>query len=78
VQKYRSVLNPRTELRQRMKEIAGTRVRYGYRRIQVMLKREGWPVGKNLMWRLYKEEGLALTQETAETAQDGGATGGPI
>jgi putative transposase len=63
VQKYRSVLNPRTELRQRMKEIAGTRVRYGYRRIQVMLKREGWPIGKNLMWRLYKEEGLALRKK---------------
>jgi putative transposase len=27
-----------------MKEIAATRVRYGYRRIHVMLRREGWPV----------------------------------
>ncbi len=30
-----------------MQEIARTRVRYGYRRIHVLLKREGWQVGKN-------------------------------
>lgn len=46
-----------------MKEIAATRVRYGYRRIQVMLNREGWQAGKNLIWRLYKEEGLALRKK---------------
>lgn len=63
VQKYQSVLDPRTALRQRMKEIAATRVRYGYRRIQVMLNREGWQAGKNLIWRLYKEEGLALRKK---------------
>ena len=63
VQKYQSVLNPRTALRQRMKDLAATRVRYGYRRIQVMLHREGWQAGKNLVWRLYKEEGLALRKK---------------
>jgi putative transposase len=31
-------------LKKRIKEIAETRVRYGYRRITVLLKREGWPV----------------------------------
>lgn len=63
VQKYRSTLDPRTELRQRMKEIAAVRVRYGYRRIRVMLNREGLQAGKNLVWRLYKEEGLALRKK---------------
>jgi len=43
-----------------MRDIASTRVRYGYRRIRVLLKREGWQVGKNLVYRLYREEGLAL------------------
>jgi putative transposase len=43
-----------------MKEIASARVRFGYRRIRVMLNREGWGVGKNLVYRLYSEEGLAL------------------
>jgi putative transposase len=52
--------NPRLEIRQRMHEIARVRIRYGYRRVQVMLRRDGWAVGKNLVWRLYREEGLAL------------------
>lgn len=63
VQRYRSKLDPRSALRQRMKEIAGTRVRFGYRRIRVMLNREGWGVGKNLIYRLYSEEGLALRKK---------------
>jgi putative transposase len=60
VQRYRSIQDPRQELRQRMKEITAVRVRYGYRRIRIMLNREGWQVGKNLVYRLYREEGLAL------------------
>ena len=46
------------ELRMRMREIAQTRVCYGYRKIRVLLNREGWNVGKDLVYRLYKEEGL--------------------
>ena len=52
--------DPRLELRQRMHDIAQTRIRYGYRRIQIMLRREGWPISRNLVYRLYREEGLAL------------------
>ena len=55
---YRSIKDPR--LRLRMREIAHTRVRYGYRRIQVLLRREGWPVGKALVYRLDREERLQL------------------
>ena len=44
--RYRSCLDPRTELRMRIREIAQTRVRYGYRKIRVLLNREGWDVGK--------------------------------
>jgi putative transposase len=52
----RSVKDPRHDLRARMHEIARTRVRYGYRRIHVLLKRDGWKLGKNQMYRLYREE----------------------
>ena len=55
--------DPRLELRQRMHEIAQTRIRYGYRRIQIMLRREGWPISRNLVYRLYREEGLALRSQ---------------
>jgi putative transposase len=44
----------------RLREMAQTRVRYGYRKIRVLLNREGWAVGKNLVYRLYREEGLML------------------
>jgi putative transposase len=57
---YRSVKDPRNDLRARMKEIAQVRVRYGYRRIHVLLKREGWKLGKHQMYRFYGEEQLQL------------------
>jgi putative transposase len=58
--RYRSRREPRTVLRLRMREIAQTRVRYGYRKILTLLRREGWKVGKKLVYRLYREEGLGL------------------
>jgi putative transposase len=58
--RYRSRQEPRTALRLRIREIAKARVRYGYRKIRVLLKREGWKVGKKLVYRLYREEGLTL------------------
>lgn len=54
------ISNPHTAIRLRIHEIAGTRIRYGYRRVHIMLKREGWSVGRNLIYRLYREEGLTL------------------
>jgi len=44
----------------RIREIAQSRVRYGYRKIRALLNREGWGVGKYLVYRLYQEEGLTL------------------
>jgi putative transposase len=57
---YRSIKDPRLELRSRMRELARARVRFGYRRLQVLLRREGWTLGKNLAYRVYCEEGLQL------------------
>ena len=55
-----STRDPLTEVRQRMHEIVAARVRYGYRRVHIMLKREGWRLGRNVVYRLYREEGLTL------------------
>ena len=44
--RYRGHKDPRTALRMRIREIAQTRVRYGYRKIRMLLNREGWKVGK--------------------------------
>jgi transposase InsO family protein len=40
--------------------MAKVRIRYGYRKIRVLLNREGWNVSRYLAYRLYREEGLAL------------------
>lgn len=44
----------------RIKEIAKTRVRYGYRRVHVLLRREGWEINMKKTRRIYNELGLQL------------------
>jgi len=44
----------------RMKEITQTRVHYGYRRVHVMLRREGFKDNHKRVYRLYREQGLSL------------------
>jgi putative transposase len=44
----------------RLKELAAARVRYGYRRLHILLRRQGWPVNPKRTHRLYHEEGLAI------------------
>jgi putative transposase len=60
VQYYESCKDPRTALRARMRELAQVRMRYGYRRLHVLLRREGWILGRELAYRLYTEESLQL------------------
>ena len=43
-----------------MKELALARLRYGYRRLRVLLRRAGWMVNPKRVLRLYREEGLTL------------------
>jgi putative transposase len=54
---------PLTSLRQRMRELAQTRGRFGYRRLRVLMQREGGQVGKARFYRVYTEEGLALRRK---------------
>ncbi len=58
--RYLSRQDPQTELRMRLRELAGTRTRYGYRRLTVMLRREGWAVNTKRVYRLYRQEGLQV------------------
>ena len=61
---YKSRRPSQASLRKRIREIAETRVRYGYRRIHVLLRREGWQVNAKRVYRLYTEEGLQLRNKT--------------
>ena len=53
---YQSHKDPRTELRMRMREIATMRVRYGYRKILVLLQREGLA----LRWTVPRKRRVAV------------------
>ncbi len=52
------------QLTERIKGIAATRARHGYRRIHVLLRREGWRVNAKRVYRLYREMGLQLRHKT--------------
>ena len=56
----RSVAKDQSALRLRIRDIAHQRPRFGYQRIHVMLRREGWRVNKKRVRRLYRLEGLQL------------------
>ena len=56
----RSRARDQSALRLRIREIAHSRPRFGYQRIHVMLRREGWPVNKKRVRRLYRLDGLQL------------------
>jgi putative transposase len=61
---YKSRRHGQAGLEQRIKEICQTRVRYGYRRVHVLLRREGWSLGQNKTRRIYRELGLQLRNKT--------------
>jgi putative transposase len=50
-------------LRQRLVELAAQRPRFGYPRLHVLLRREGRAVNRKLVWRLYREERLAVRRK---------------
>ena len=63
-QRYQSRRLDQAGLKMRIKELAATRVRYGYRRIHVLLRREGWEINHKRTHRLYRELGLQLRNKT--------------
>jgi len=58
--RYRSRRPPDTELRARLRDLANQRRRFGYRRLFILLRDQGEPSGLNRIYRLYREEGLAV------------------
>lgn len=59
-QRHRSRRDPQVDLRMRLRDLAAARVRYGYRRLHVLLRREGWAVNHKRIHRLYAEEGPSI------------------
>jgi putative transposase len=57
---YKSLRTGQAPLERRIKEICETRVRYGYRRVHVQLRRDGWKLNMKKTRRVYSELGLQL------------------
>ncbi|MEM9097520.1 MAG: IS3 family transposase [Pseudomonadota bacterium] len=67
--RYRSVRPDDTDLRKAMKAMADERRRFGYRRVHVMLERQGWHVNQKKLRRLYTEEKLQVEPSVAPSVR---------
>lgn len=63
--RYRSRRPADTALRERLRVLANERRRFGYRRLFVLLRRDGELSGINRIYRLYREEGLTVRKRRA-------------
>jgi len=62
--RYRSRRPGQAALEDRIRTICQTRVRYGYRRVHVLLRREGWAINEKRTRRVYNEIGMQLRNKT--------------
>jgi putative transposase len=77
--RYQARRNERdAELRARLKELAAKRMRFGYRRLTAMLVREGVAANHKRVYRLYREEGLAMRIRQRRRIRWTGAVSGPV
>lgn len=60
VYRRKSTRGSDSDLRTRLRELSAERRRFGYRRLHILLKREGWDVNWKRLYRIYKEEGLTV------------------
>ena len=58
--RYESVRPSQAALRQKIRDLAQSRIRYGYKRIHILLRRQGIHVNRQRVHRLYCEEGLQI------------------
>lgn len=63
--RYQSRRPSEAELRGKLRDLANERRRFGYRRLFVLLRRDGEPSGINRIYRLYREEGLTVRKRSA-------------
>ena len=63
--RYRSFRPPEAELRAKLGDLANERRRFGYRRLFILLRRDGETSGVNRIYRLYREEVLSVRKRKA-------------
>jgi putative transposase len=69
-QRYQMLPNPEQDkLRKRVVALASEYGRYGYRQITNLLNMEGWPVGKDRVYTIWREEGLKVPEKQPKRAR---------
>ena len=63
--------DPDRGLRAELREFAGSHPRWGYRRAHAVLQREGWPVNRKKVQRIWREEGLRVPPKTRKRRRTG-------
>jgi transposase InsO family protein len=68
VYRYRSTRSDDGPLRERLRELSAERRGFGYRRLHLLLRREGWAVNWKKLYRISREEKLAVAAAAAASA----------
>ena len=74
----RPLSSSQEQLRKRLRELSEGHPRYGYRRIAVLVRQEGWRVGKRQVQRLRRAEGLRVPPTKRKVVRRGVSTGWPV
>jgi putative transposase len=76
--RYRSVRDDDAALRGKLRELANQRRRFGYRRLHILLRREGVMINRKKTQRLYREEGLAVRRRGSRRRAVGTRAPAPV
>ena len=69
VHRYRSSRPDDAVLRSRLRELSSERRRFGYRRLHILLEREGWKVNWKKLYRIYREERLIVRKRGSDSCR---------
>ncbi len=76
--RYRSIQGDDAALREKLRELANQRRRFGYRRLHILLRREGVMINRKKTQRLYCEEGLAVRRRRSRRRAVGTRAPAPV
>jgi transposase InsO family protein len=76
--RYRSTRDDDAGLREKLRELANQRRRFGYRRLHILLRREGVMINRKKTQRLYQEEGLAVRRRRSRRRAVGTRAPAPV
>ena len=76
--RYRSQRGDDAEVREKLRELAQQRRRFGYRRLHILLRREGVMINRKKTQRLYREEGLMVRRRRNRRRAIGARAPAPV